>query len=172
MIIILNGTSSSGKTSIANELLKILPEYYFLFGVDQFLEKSMPRKINFENESDFNLILKSISGFNQSLKPIAQSVDHFILDHVLHKDEWIKEVALSLKGFETFFVGIQAPLDILEKRELERPNRKPGTARAQFEKINSLKYDLTVDTSILSPSKAAKTIQEDLKPGTMLWKNN
>ena len=46
MIILLNGTSSSGKSSLANALRESLPEPYFLFGIDDFLEKSMPTDLS------------------------------------------------------------------------------------------------------------------------------
>jgi len=67
MIILLNGTSSSGKSSIAQKLLEKLKEPYFIFGVDRFLEPSMPAKINMDKPEDMKIIDRSLSGFNKAL---------------------------------------------------------------------------------------------------------
>jgi chloramphenicol 3-O phosphotransferase len=79
MIILLNGTSSSGKTSIARELLRVLPEPYFFFSIDQFLEPSMPQKINMELEKDLKIIDRAISGFNKALQTYAEAIDNIVI---------------------------------------------------------------------------------------------
>jgi len=99
------------------------------------------------------------------------SIDYFVVDHVLQKELWLKEVAAALIGFETFFVGIKTPLNVLEMREQARPDRKPGTAREQIDKMARYRYDLEVDTSVLSPSECADAIIKDLRTGTALQKH-
>lgn len=168
MIILLNGTSSSGKTSIAKELQEILKTPYFYFGVDQFLSESLPPSINFEIQSDFEKVLKALSGFNRSLECLAETIDDFIIDHVIDKDSWLVEVADSLSKHDVFFVGVTAPLAVINDREASRTNRKRGTAKAQFSFINGIEYDLTVDTSSLSPQDASKVIVSNLRKGTAL----
>ncbi len=75
MIILLNGTSSSGKTTTAKALLNQLPEPYFYFSVDQFLESSMPLTINMDRPADLALIDRAISGFcNLADKPSEGAV--------------------------------------------------------------------------------------------------
>jgi chloramphenicol 3-O phosphotransferase len=83
MIIILNGTSSSGKSSIAQKLLEKLKEPYFIFGVDRFLGPSMLIKINMDIPEDLEIIDRSLSGFNKALGCYAQAIDFIIIDHVL-----------------------------------------------------------------------------------------
>ncbi len=163
MIIFLNGTSSSGKSSIVEKLCDLSPDPYFLFSVDRFLEQSMPVKINFEIPGHLALIEKTISGFNKSLGQIASNVDFMIVDHVLQHREWLEEVATSLHGFPVFFVGVRAPLEVIETREAARKNRKAGTAREQLPKMKDYEYDLVVQTDQLSPEEAAVSIFKNLR---------
>jgi chloramphenicol 3-O phosphotransferase len=171
MVILLNGTSSSGKTSIANELLKLSKDPYFFFSVDQFLEPAMPKTINMDIEEDLRKIDRAISGFNHALRAYAGSVDFMIVDHVLQKRIWLNEVATALKDSEVFFIGVLAPLKILEQRESARIDRQPGTARAQFDLINSYQYDLAIETDKLGPTEAAAKILSHVKSGTGLQKS-
>jgi chloramphenicol 3-O phosphotransferase len=168
MVIFLNGTSSSGKTSIARALLDQLTDPYFYFSVDQFLEPSMPLRTNMDKPDDLSIVDRSISGFNQALRNYESTVDFMIVDHVLHKMEWLAEVAKALQTADVFFVNVTAPLDIIEKRESERSYRQPGTARTQYQVISSYKHDFTVDTSKLTPQEAATEIIRILAPGSAL----
>ncbi len=168
MIILLNGTSSSGKTSIAKALLNELKNPYFYFSVDQFLEPAMPLKINMDEAADLALIDHAISGFNHALREYAQAIEFMIIDHVLQKPIWLKEVATALSDSKVFFVSVTAPLEVIEKRENNRIDRQPGTAKAQYETVQSYTYDLVVDTSKVSPEEAAKKIFESIHTGSAL----
>ncbi len=168
MIIFLNGTSSSGKTSIANELLQKLEDPYFYFSVDKFLEPSMPLKINMDFKKDMEIIERAISGFNRALQAYVESIDFMIVDHVLHHKSWLNDVARALSHSEVFFVGITAPLQVLEERESTRADRQCGTAKAQFDLISSYQYDLVIDTSEFSPFVAAEKIIRNLRAGSAL----
>lgn len=48
-------------------------------------------------------------------------------------DEW-KEI---LKEFNVLWIGVNAPLAILEQREKERSDRILGSARGQFHKVHA-----------------------------------
>lgn len=168
MVIFLNGTSSSGKTSIVNSLSKKMSDLYFTFGVDKFLEPSMPVQLNMDIPEDLMLIDKSISAFNKSLGLYAKEIDHMIVDHVLQNPNWIYEVAEALADFDVLFVGVTAPLSIIEERERTRMDRQSGTARAQYEQMQKYKYDLIIDTSILSPDMAAEEVIKSLGSGKAL----
>ncbi len=94
-----------------------LDQNYFLFGVDIFLSDSLLPRFNFENEADIQAAERAISGCNKSLSIVAASIDHLIIDHVMQYPRWLHEVAYSLKGFDTFFVGIKAPLSVIQTSE-------------------------------------------------------
>jgi chloramphenicol 3-O phosphotransferase len=61
------------------------------------------------------------------------------------------------------WVGIKAPLALLEEREKQRGNRIQGSARAQlFQVHNKVAYDLEFDVSQQSLDEIAKAIQSQL----------
>lgn len=171
MIILLNGTSSSGKSSLAEALRKTLPEPYFLFGIDNFLEKSLPLGLNFDNEDDFQHVNTGISAFHEALGAMAAHIPFMVVDHVLHSKAWFNAVANALAGWPTYVVQVKASLKTIEERESARKDRKPGTARAQYDIVYSLPYDLTVDTDLYTPDHCSKHVQKHLCTGTALMRD-
>jgi chloramphenicol 3-O phosphotransferase len=58
-----------------------------------------------------------------------------------------------------FVVGVHAPLDVLEARELARGDRAIGLARWQFARVHQgVAYDFEVDTSTATPDACAQAI--------------
>lgn len=58
-------------------------------------------------------------------------------------DEWRK----ALAHYHVLWVGLTAPLEILEDREKIRPDRRIGSARWQAEHVHEgVVYDLMLDT--------------------------
>ena len=65
---------------------------------------------------------------------------------------------------EVHFVGLFAPLDVLEARERQRRDRLIGLARWQYHRVHSgIAYDLELDTSIASPQACAHSIKTTFK---------
>lgn len=170
MVILLNGTSSSGKSSIVSCLMNKLDDLYFVFGVDKFLEPSMPPKLNMEIPEHLKTVDKAISGFNEALGVYSKHIEHMIIDCVIQNPKWIHEIAKSLEHADVFFVGITAPLNVIEAREAERKDRQAGTARAQYEQMQKYEYDLLIDTSLVSSDIAAELIVKEMRAGQSLKK--
>ena len=124
-IIFLNGTSSSGKTSIAKELQQILEEPYLLVSVDNFISMLPQKYLNGEDPKTLGkAILKIIHGMHRSISALASTGNNIIVDHVLEKEKWLKECVNVLSDFQVLFVGVRCPLEELEQRERKRGNRK------------------------------------------------
>ncbi|HHE37057.1 MAG TPA: chloramphenicol phosphotransferase [Candidatus Cloacimonetes bacterium] len=164
-IIFLNGTSSSGKTSIAKELQKILEEPYLLVSVDNFISMLPQKYLNGEDSKTLGkAVLNIIPGMHHSISALALSGNNIIVDHVLEKEEWLKECVNVLSDFQVFFVGVRCPLEELELRERNRGNRKKGMARFQYDLVHSHNiYDIEVDTSKYKPLECARQIKDVLK---------
>ena len=65
-----------------------------------------------------------------------------------------------LSEFHLFFVGVLAPLHVLEARERQRGDRMIGLARWQYARVHEgMKYDLEVDTSSANPTECAELIK-------------
>jgi len=88
-IILLNGTSSAGKTSIAKALQQIMEAPYLHVPVDSFGAMAPgPDKLGEPGsclwQSVFNRML---SGFHHSLAALAAAGSNLIVDHVLVQGE-------------------------------------------------------------------------------------
>lgn len=171
-IILLNGTSSSGKSSIVKALQDILEEPYLDVGLDRFIW-SLPRRYLDRPLWDEVLGLASeagpvgqrlVSGMHQSIAALAREGNHIIADHVLVERQWLAECARLLSDLPALFVGVRCPLDVLEQREAARRDRTLGQARAQFHLVHAHGvYDLEVDTSAASAEACALQIKQRLE---------
>ncbi len=180
-IILLNGTSSSGKTSIVKALQHILDEPYLDAGIDKFLFMLPSRYLNqplwsevfeyvYTNRAANEFTIKTgargrqiISGMHQAIAGLARAGNNVVADHVLLERAWLWECLDLFRDFNVFFVGVRCPLEILEQREHERRDRTFGQARAMFRLVHTHgEYDTEVDTSISSPLECARQIQHKL----------
>jgi chloramphenicol 3-O phosphotransferase len=184
-VIILNGTSSSGKTSIVKALQEVLDEPYLDAGIDKFLfmlpkcylnEPLWHQVFDYLYADPINrtgLSIKAgpvghrvIAGMHRSIAALARAGNNVVADHVLLERPWLKECVEVLRGFRVWFVGVRCPLEVVEQRERERRDRTCGQARAQFDLVHAHGlYDLEVDTSISSPMDCALQIKRRMEDG-------
>ena len=171
-IIILNGTSSSGKTSIIRALQEILEEPLLDAGIDRFIWM-LPKRYLYRPLWDEVLGLATeagsvgqrlISGMHQTIAALSKTGNHVAVDHVLVEPEWLQECTKLFHPLPAFLVGIHCPLEVLEQREAARKDRTLGQARAQIDLVHSHGiYDLEVDTSIYSAEDCARQIKQHLE---------
>jgi chloramphenicol 3-O phosphotransferase len=162
-VVFLNGTSSSGKTTIAKALQEKLTEPYMYVSVDDFFHMYPEKYLNPTNQNEAiilaRLIPAVVSGLHRSVASLAQSGNNILVDHVLQENGWLNECVENWKGLDILFVGVKCPLEIAEQREKERGDRNIGTARYQFERVHAHGlYDIEVDTSVLNVDECATRI--------------
>ncbi|PKO10817.1 MAG: chloramphenicol phosphotransferase [Chloroflexi bacterium HGW-Chloroflexi-2] len=163
LVIFLNGTSSSGKTTIAKALQDKLEEPYMYVSVDDFFHMYPEKYLNPTNQDEAiilsHLIPTVVSGLHKCVASLAQSGNNVLVDHVLQENGWLKECVENWKDLDVLFVGVRCPLRIAEQREKERGDRNIGTAQYQFESVHSHGlYDLEVDTSVLDVNECVTRI--------------
>lgn len=160
-IILLNGTSSSGKTTLANELIKQLPDYFAL-SIDQF-----DRIIEQMEDRDQNRLIPVPTEyyFHRNIAMFSKSGIHLVVDQILHDDFTLNDCLAVLKDYPVLFVGVHCPLDEIEKRESLRGDRPPGLAKKQLEYVHQQneQYDLEMDTSKAEVAFCASRIKEQLQ---------
>ncbi len=168
-IIYLNGPSSSGKSTLAHALQQKLTEPYLVIGIDNLIDM-MPKKSNdwyhdveiegFSFQATINNDNKKVYRINagpygqriiQALKDtvvtLALTGFNIIIDDVAFGKEAAELWRKTLSPFTVLWVGVTAPIEILEQRELERRDRKRGSARWQAEHVHQdVQYDIMVDT--------------------------
>ncbi len=177
-IIILNGASSSGKTSILHALQAMLLEPYLDAGIDKFIWM-LPKRYLDRPLWDGVLGLavqpgetgrRLFSGMHRAIAALAWAGNNVLADHVLVEPAWVSECASLFYSLPAYLVGIRCPLKVLEQRERSRQDRTLGQARAQYFVVHAYCiYDLEVDTSLLSVEECALQIKDFLakaKPPT------
>ena len=173
-IILLNGASSSGKTSIVRALQECLDEPYLDAGLDKFLFMLPKRYLERPLWDDvLGLAVEAgetgrvlVSGMHRAIWALALAGSNVIADHVLVEPAWAEECARLFGDLPALFVGVRCPLEVLEARERSRKDRTLGQARLQFERVHAFaRYDLEVDTSRYSPAVCAQQIRSRLLEG-------
>ncbi|MEV4556250.1 chloramphenicol phosphotransferase [Kitasatospora sp. NPDC049285] len=161
-IIFLNGTSSSGKSSIARELLDILDDgVFFHMAVDGF--NAMRTKREFGAEELDVALRRTRMGFHRSVAAMAEVGNDIVVDHVLSEPWRLLDCLTVLRPEDVVFVGVHCPLDELVRRELARGDRPPGLAAHQYGLVHAHgDYDLECDTGVASPLECAQRIKEFL----------
>ena len=171
-IIILNGTSSSGKTTILQALQNELCQPYLNVGIDKFIWMLPKRYLDRPLWDDVlglatqagTLGHQLFSSMHKTIALLSRQGMNVVADHVLVEPEWLRECAELFAPLPAYFIGIKCPLPILLERERLRKDRTLGQAEAQFSlmHIHSV-YDLEVDTSILSVSQCVQAIKDRLE---------
>src|SRR6056297_607177 len=121
-VIFLNGTSSSGKTTIAKELQKSLEKPYLYISLDNYLNNLPPAFLQ-DNEYMAKSFPILLDGFNASCAAIAKAGNNVIVDHVLQEPSWVAPCVKVFWNLKVVFVGVHCPLDVLETREKARDER-------------------------------------------------
>lgn len=80
-IIFLNGVSSSGKSSIAGDLLTMLEDTYFLMSVDVF--NAMRVRRDYGPDQLSNVLRRTRAGFHRAVAAMAAAGNNIVVDHVL-----------------------------------------------------------------------------------------
>jgi chloramphenicol 3-O phosphotransferase len=171
-IIFINGTSSSGKTSLLKALQKKLQEPYLDMGIDKFIWMLPGRYLDRPLWDDVlgkalhsgPLGLSLFSGMHHAIAAAASRGNNILADHVFVEKAWVDECAELFADMNAYIIGLQCPLEILEQREKGRKDRTLGQAKLQYDVIHKYtKYDLELDTSKLTTDEAAEQVIERLK---------
>jgi chloramphenicol 3-O phosphotransferase len=168
-VIVLNGGSSSGKSSIVRALQALLPEPWLAFSIDDFVE-ALPAKmltvdsgIQFEADgavtvgADFRTLQ---AAWMAGIAATARAGAHVVIDDVFlgsaaSQQRWEQ----ALGDLDVLWVGVRCDSDVAAQREQQRGNRTPGMAAKQADTVHhGVRYDLDIDTTDTGPADCARTI--------------
>jgi chloramphenicol 3-O phosphotransferase len=144
-IILLNGVSSSGKSTLSKELVKNMPDYFHL-SIDDFdtiIEKMEDR------EGERLIPIPTEHFFHRNIAMFSDKGVNLVVDQILHNEDTTKDCYETLSDYPIFFVGVHCPRSVLEQREKERGDRTIGQAKSQLNYVHQQGeiYDVEVDTS-------------------------
>lgn len=175
VILLINGASSSGKTSLAHTLQDRLPEPYLEAGIDKFIFMLAERYLERPLWDDILGLADHagahghalINGMHQAICALSRAGLPVIADHVLVEPAWLQECARLFSELPAYFIGVYCPLEVLEARERSRKNRTLGQALLQYPRVHAHGvYDLEVDTSQGTPEELATQFETCLNRGT------
>lgn len=150
-VILLNGATSSGKTTIAKLLQAKIGEPFWHYSIDHLRDSRVVPMERFRSgEFKWSEFRNSFfSGFHQSLPVYAGAGNNLIVDHIIDTEEWMLELVQLLRPFDVFFVGVHCPVEELERREVTRGDRPLGDAKKDFETVHKhATYDLELDGTL------------------------
>jgi len=185
-IILLNGCSSAGKSSISEKIMELSQEPWLNFSLSTFWNALSPKYKGFgeksneglqfilgQDEHGFPVNEVKVNSYGERLfnsipkvfKQLADDGHNLIIEEVILDQKYLENYKDNLKNHQVYFLNVDCELLILEKREKARGDRVIGTNRAQYLKMKELnwEYDLKVDNSWISVLDNAKKILEFIK---------
>ena len=181
-VIVLNGTTSSGKSTLARTLQRKLaasgepwivlalddifarvPADWFQIGdhvgphaeagmVFEMVDGAIERRVG-----PFGRTV--LAGFRAAVAGMARAGLDVIVDEVLLSAEDWEGWQVELAGLSVRWVAVDLALDIAVQRERDRGDQVIGMAAAQFDVVHAFAtYDVRIDTGTPSPKEAADVI--------------
>jgi chloramphenicol 3-O phosphotransferase len=160
-IILLNGTSSSGKSSIAEELARILDDPHYFLAVDAF--NAMRDRRNLDGYGVDDILYRMRRGFHRAIAGMAAGGNDLVVDHIMSEQWRLRDCLELFTPFDVVFVGVRCSPEELERRERMRGDRPPGLAARQLERVHRHGlYDIECDTTAATPRECAEQINRQL----------
>jgi chloramphenicol 3-O phosphotransferase len=180
-LIVLNGPSSSGKSSIISALQDLWPRPLFASGLDVFIGGWPDSHVTFPGddgspapESGMRIVQGAgpapcwIPEYGHEFHTVTRLAHRFwaelsrdgidlVIDHVI-LDATIREQAMvTLDG--AFWIGVNCDYDELIRRETARGDRYLGFASGTYGVVHDeMTYDLFLDTTATPPEVLARQI--------------
>lgn len=143
-ILLLNGPSSCGKSTLAQALQASLPLPFWHYSTDHLAAANVLPWARIKS-SEFpwsTLRQQFFAGFHRSIPALAAAGNHLIVEHIVETQAWMNRLLVLLADFDVFFIGIHCPLEELERRERQRGDRRIGETRADFKVTHTFgRYD-------------------------------
>ena len=149
-IIVVNGTSGSGKTTTAEVFAKGSDDFWLLYGIDQFIAGTFPGKFGHHGAragEGFEAVpvdpadpdgplrwrfhehaLQAFATFHEWAAAASRTGSNLIFDHILMSDPPVlQDLAWRMAGVPALLVTLKPPFEVLERRVAERQmDRKLG----------------------------------------------
>lgn len=149
-IILLNGASSAGKSTLARALQARLDEPFWHYSIDHLLAAQVlpQQRMDAGHFAWADMRPAFFEGFHRSLPALAIAGNNLVVEHIVETREWMDRLLSLLSPFDVFFVGVHCALPELERRESARGDRRIGEARADYLVTHGFgHYDFELSTS-------------------------
>lgn len=190
-IILLNGSASAGKSSLAKAVQEAFAEPYFHLGIDTFVAHVGTQRHRTmgthaaegvslipiagadppETEFHFGPAGEAlISAMHHAIGAVARAGHGVVVDYILQNPAWMDEWVAVWADLPVLLVHVSCPLAVIEERIANRADRL-GAARGGPRwyllrgGLLHCPYDLTIDTSQVDPANGALQIKRYLDSG-------
>lgn len=179
-IVILNGVPRAGKSSIARAIQDRFAGVWMNLGVDVVKERMTPDRYQpgiglRPGEHDHPvapLVPPMYAALYESIAAHSRLGLNVVADVGHHDDEVLADCLRRLDGLPVLFVGVRCPVDVIMERRGTTPDRyaharagepiPPPVLRWEETVHAGRRYDVEVDTSVLSPEECAEAIRRRL----------
>lgn len=170
-VIVLNGGSSSGKSSIAACLQSQLDGTWLALGIDDLIRALSHGPLDtsagatLEITPDGTVVVgdafrSAEQAWYEGLAAMARAGTGLIVDEVFLGGAASQDrLRAAFKGLSVLWVGVRCDAAVAEARELQRADRNIGMARDQADRVHQgVRYDVVVDTVDSPPNESARTL--------------
>ena len=178
-VILLNGTSSAGKTTLARAIQDLSPTPLQHISLDHFRDGMAGRYRGMNSRGDepgtrgLNVVpvggathlrfgdvgRQTLRGMRRAAAAFAATGIDVVVDDLLLEADFLCDYLDVLGAFDVTFVGVRCGVDALKVREAARPGRFPGTALAHMRQVHDgCEYDVEVDTGCMAPRECAERV--------------
>ena len=188
----LNGTSSAGKTTLAQLVQARLAdagECWVILGLDDFLGKLPPAWVRYrshvgahaEEGIAFELVdgvverrlgpvgAQLLAAYRGAVGAAARAGLDVLVDEVLLSEEDWAAWQAELAGLDVRWIRVDADVEVVEQRERARGDRMVGLARAQHAVVHRHPdYAARVDTGAVEPDEAADAVLRAIRDDARL----
>ena len=173
-VLVLNGLSSVGKTTLAKAIQNASSNDFLHLSMDAFIAMTPDgreadpcwfpvhrRKAGGQAVVSITIGPRGkelLAAMRRTVSHLADSGFDIVVDEVCRAPE-IADYRNRLSAHRVHFVKVEADLALIERRERERGDRLIGLAREQATHLHDgITYDQTVDTGCCSPDECARSI--------------
>ncbi len=162
-VVLLNGPSSSGKSSIARALLGLLPDPWFHFPVDALGAMRSTQHTRTLDDAEVDVMLRRTRlGYHRAVAAVASAGNDVVMDYPLSEPWRLADLLDVLGGYDVTLVDVRCSTAELDRRERSRGDRPLGLARSQTQVYAHGECDIEVDSGSNSAASCAQVIADTL----------
>ncbi|WP_188903758.1 phosphotransferase-like protein [Deinococcus aerophilus] len=161
-VILVNGASSAGKSTLCRALRDALPGPFLHFSLDLFMfgDTVLPRTPDGKIRDWPTLRPRVFEGFYRCLPALLTAGNSLVVDLIIETAEQRDRLWTLLAPHDVYVVGLRCPVEELERRERARGDRRPGDARRDAETVHAfMPYELELDCTAPLPENMTRVIE-------------
>lgn len=181
-VVLLNGTASSGKSTLAMAFQALAPTMWVRMAQDDFAQNLSARWVDIvdvaqpERSDGFSFVRgrdgtmsvavgtigdRLLRGYRSAVGAVARAGVDVVVDEAMFDDGALMQWQRALEGLTVLWVRVECDLAVCEARERARADRQliTGLARGLYDRVHrEVPYDLVVSTTATTSEECARTI--------------